>query len=621
MPKSSKRKADDEPSTALVAMDDEMVDDKPPLGAAMQALANKLAKKVPVVNISTSTAPGATLSAIVLSAKKVMGVGRGGATGKMEIVAAVSRCAQSQTKDMLSTGVDGVWFSMPTKVLEPSPDEVAANKDAKGTTVLDVTDDFMKTNTLGVIKTTFYLDAPVARGSGAPPPSIEACTPGMEIQISGVTSTYGRGEPGGRLFLNGRKSMPTGPPVEPGDAAIRIIEAASRPSAMAASALLVSMTHGGFFDKKVVAELGTAVLPQVEACKSRWTSLVAGTAAKLEATALAISDEDVGARLNGNAARVRQLAPKDVAEGVPLFGFDADKDNQLATPHIAAIVQQGCVPSNEPTGGFPKWAMALTSPAERDSVPDSFSLGMLQAVEFKGVSLATLQFRMLTVFDKAAAIAVIEADEPGASPFLIDDKSSVVIKASKRALGQEIVGSLNDEKVMLVCKEVLKHCDLVLHAPVYPRGWGEEAPNGFFPSSLSGINFSSGVARAGARVSLDFINKEMLDAGESSFDFEAVGTPLVPPEKSDAAPSLLTKAYQALSEANFKPAKLRTPPNKSELQYYVVYEGCSAAVAADPDVSALVDAGEDAVAAAAEKAAVPVKELLTKQAIVYAVAV
>jgi hypothetical protein len=534
-----------------------------------------------------------------------------GSADKWQVDVAITKVMASGCKDIVTTGVDGVAFSLPVKYLEASPEEKAKNNHAKGPAVLDIEGGNSRANFLGVVSTSFYMEDK-KEIKGVPVPAVEECVAGTKVLITGLASTYGKSGVDGKLFVNAKKMLPLLSDVGPGEAAKGIITEARSASAQASAAFLLSMTMNGFFGLNY-NEPG--LQKQADACKVKWEQLVGGAGAKCESLALTLGTDDtqadVVASLNAHASRIKSMTADEAAGGAPIFLSDLDKD--CITAYRAPIVQFNISPNNK----NPDFGKSLFDPATRDRVPNSFVEAQVKDIEFKG-SLIQLDYRLFFVFDKTAAIAAID-DET--NPVLHSTNAAVCVKLTKRSVGPELVGSLVDSKIETVVKEVLPFANQAMYASVFPRGADDVQISGHF-ASTAGIDMTDGIKKVGIQVSEAWLDKTLLD-GTGVFIYDKLDNVAVvePADKCGPSPILKNAGYQALTEGSFSLKNLKVPKAGQCKTYYVVYSGCSANVVSNSSLTTSVDAGEshiaDIVASVREDG--DAKEFLLHDAIVYAI--
>lgn len=549
-----------------------------------------------------------SVEGVVLRGSKI----KVGTADKWQVDVAVDKVNASGCKDVVTSGVDGVAFSLPVKFLEASPDEKAKNRHAKGPSVIDVSDGNSRANFLGLVSTSFYMEEKKVATGGSCMPAVEECTPGTKVLITGAHSTYGRNGVDGRLFFNANKMVPVTSCVGTWDAASAIIKEARSHKAQASAAFLWSMAMNGFFG---LVYNEPCLQQQADACKAKWEQLVSGSAAKCETIALSLGGDEHSASLtealNANAARIKNITPEDAAKGAPIFHCDVP--NECVTPYYAPIVQYNIDVSQK----IPDFGKSLFDPAMRDSIPSAFVEGQVKQIEFKG-NLVQVDWRLFWVFNKDAAIAAAEDEK---NPVLHSTNSVCSVKFSKRSLGPELVGSLEDNKVEVAVREVFPVANQAVYALVFPRGADDIQLSGHF-ASTAGVDFADGIRKVGIQVSEQWLEKHMLDNTSVFIHEKNEMKPLIEPsDKAGLGPTLKTAGYQALSEGSFSMKSLKVPVAGKSKAYYVVYSGCSTNVGLTPALSTSAEAGEahmhDIAASAGEEG--DVKDFLLKEALVYVV--
>lgn len=566
-----------------------------------------VAETAPPAKHSGGGGNSCSIEGVVLRGSKI----KAGSADKWQVTVAVSKIMASGCKDIVTTGVDGIAFSLAVKNLEASPEEKAKNKDAKGPAVLDVEDGNSRANFIGLISTSFYMDAAGGQGKGQAAPPVEDCVPGTKVLITGLSSTYGKNGIGGKLFTNAKKMVPLLSDVGPGEAAQAIINEARSANAQASAAFLWSMGMKGFFG---LTYPDPSHQQQADACKAKWEQLVSGAAAKCESIALSLGSDDtqgaVVSALNAHASRIKGIAPDEAAAGAPIFYSDLDKD--CITAFTAPLVQYNISPGSK----SPDFSKSIFDPSVRDRVPNSFVEAQVKDIDFKG-NLIQIDYRLFFVFDKAAAVAAADDEK---NPVLTDKNAACCVKLTKRSVGPELVGTLVDTKIETAVGEVVMYANQAMYASVFPRAVDDPQLSGHF-AATAGIDFIDGVKKVGVQVSETWLDQTMLD-GTGVFIYEKPETLAViePADRVGPHPTLKSAGYQALSEASFSLKNLKVPAGKAKA-FYVIYSGVSQNVATTPALATSVDAGEahlaDIVASAREDG--DAKMFLTEDALVYVV--
>jgi hypothetical protein len=605
MPKQVKRKSDVITPTDLAQSDDE----EPPVLTAQQlakkAFQASVAEPVLPSKHSGSGGNSCSIEGIVLRGRKIMVSQKGTQVQKWMMDVAVMKVMANGCKDVVTTGIDGVAYCLPTKATEASPEEIAKNKDAKGPIALDVIDGNSSASYLGIVSTSFYMDLPT-KGDAGPP--VESCVPGTRVLISNVNATFGRDGPGGRLYCNAKKVMPLSE-VKPGEGSVRIIEEARTNAAQQAASFLLSATMGGFFG---LTYNDPALQQQADSAKEKWSNFLATAAAKCEASAIALGNDPVAQLMNANAARIKEIKPQDAAAGAPVFMCNLGQD--LLTPYFAPIVQYNISPGSRD----PDYCISLYDPEMRDSVPPSFVEGQVTDVTCKG-NLVTVDFRLFFVPNKAAALASIDDAQ---NPILKSKHAAVSVKFGKRGIAPELLGTLVDKKAEMGLKELIPFTNLAVYTPVFPRAPDDVQLNGHF-AETSGIDIADGIRKVGIAISQSWLDDNML-GGRGVFIHSPNDGELIIEPRSNCGPSPVLKnsGYQALSEGSFDFDGLRVAEGK-EKAYYVVYDGCSKDVEHNNKLCVSTEAGEEHMATVAANASGDgnSRDFLRHECLVYAVAV
>jgi hypothetical protein len=605
---------DDKPVGLFEAEDDappEPVQEETPEQRAKKAFLGLMEQPIPEVKHSSGGGGSATVEGVVLRATNIMVEGRTGKVPKRQLTIAVTNVMASNAKDIISPGVDGMHFVLPTTKLEPSPEDVARDKYSKPTYPLDVHHANTKLSYLGTISASFYIENEKDKDNSKV--DVASICPGMHVVVSGIGASFGKNGPDGLLFTNAKKVSPSTGVIAPGDAAQALIDVACSAKVMAASTFLWSSVMGGFHGltySEPVHQL------QVDILSGKWAQLVQGSASKCEALAMSLgTDPSVAstvAALQGQAARIKEIKHEDAAMGAPVFMIDLPKD--CMTPYQAPLVQLGLSPSNSE---MLKFTSMLFDSDQRAKLPNSFTEAKVVNVAFQG-NLVTLDFRIFYVSDRAAAGAAV-AD--GINPLLYTHKPAASVKISKKTLGGEMLGTVVDKKIEFATREVIKYCDMAVWAPIFPRGPDDSSLNGHF-GNTNGIDIKTGILRAGIAVSSEWLDKNMLN-GRGVMVYTALDG--VTTVESNGNPPVISKNYiQALSETSWDISKLRKqcPANK-RLEFRVLYDGCSGDVAKSDKIAESVEAGEahlaDVVPMAREDG--DVEAFLLEDSLVYAIAV
>lgn len=541
-------------------------------------------------------------------------------THKIQVTVLVDKISASSNSPIITTGIDGIAFGLPTRQLEASPEEIAKDANAKGPLVIDLGADGNRASYLGLISTSFYMDPANSKqgnkggASVGEAPSVAACTPGTRVLVSGVSSAFGKVvvECHTPLYVNAKKIQPISATVAPGMVAKNIINECCSPSSQKTSSFLLSSCMHGFFgstyDRPELAE-------QAEVFKNRWDGFVSNAAVKCDAIAAMHTGEDaatIGSALVAHANRIRGISPHDAAQGAHIFNVDLPKN--CVTPYVSPIVQHGVKPGAV-MGGF---VQALFDSKRRASLPPTFSDSLVSNVTFKG-NLIQVDYRVFFVGDTEKASTAV-ANRVG-NPVLDSLKVAASVKLSKRSFGPEVLGTVVANKIEMLTKEIMYSMNHAAIANVFPRAAESIEVEGHFTPTV-GYDMVDGVGKVGILVSQEWINTNMLGGRGLLIHKHADDAELVAPATgAGPAPTLSKNFYQAVSEGSFDFDSL-VPPDGRAAKFYVIYDGCSDNVKNTPTINTSVDEGErhmaDIVPAARNDG--DIKAFLRNDAVVYAVA-
>lgn len=610
----SERKRKELPAEGLFgAEDDEVFQpatlDPTPEQIAMKTFLSAMAEPVPEAKRAAGGGQSVSLEGFVIDAKHTMGEGKGGKVPKRLLTIAVTNVMASGAKSVISPGVDGIHFLLPTKVVEPSPEDIAANKNARATSLLNVTYSNSKTAYLGIVTTSFFVDAGADKSDKNK--GVESVCAGMSVIVNNVSATFGKNG-GDALYINAKSVTPLTDVLLPGDAARAIIGECLSPRVMLPAAFVWSSVMGGFHG---LSYSDPALQQQADSFKKKWAQMVEGSAAKVEALALSLgADEamaDNVAALAGHSVRIKDIKPEDASMGMPVFACEPPGKDVIG-PFVAPLVQKGFTPASPNAGYF---TSKLFDREERDKLPSSFCWAKIVKVE-SHANLCELMFRVFWVGDRAAAGASIASN-----PVLYSHRPSALVKVSKKVLSSEIFGTAVARKTEYLAKEVLPFTDMALHAHVFPRSPEDATLLGHF-GRLNGLDIVSGIHNTGVLVSTTFLDEKMLSGRGVHIWKPLESETFVEPSPNAFTPSLTKHFYQALSETAFETDGLAVPDGKS-LEIRVLYDGVSTNIANSPSIANEIEAGEAHIMdiAASLRDDGDVKQFLRSACTVYAIAV
>lgn len=573
-----------------------------PADIAKQLFAANAAKPAPAVQHATGASRTASVEGVVLSTKKVSSGGK----PKLLVTVQVASVNAPTNSPILTSNIDGIAFGLATKQLEASPDEVAKDANAKGATVVEVSDVHGGVNFLGSLTVGFFTDG---KKDGKEGDSAEACLPGMRVLISGVNCSFGKSG-NLALYTNSKKASPLQSAPEPGMTAQSVINNLSSASFQKTSALLLSATVGGFFDSEYSEP---HLQEQAQVFKDMWAELPVSFATKVDQLASGgTHSTEVADALSAHSTRLRAISGRDAAQGSHLFNVELGKD--AVTPYVAPIVQRGVTPGSPLYGQ----AASLFDPAKRDKLPKTFVDAKAVGVQMRG-NLIQIDYRLSFVGNKDGAIAAISA---GKMPVLQFDNPTASIKLSMRSAGPELLGTLARPKIEMALREMVPYMDHASAINVYPRSAASNTVEGHFGHS-SGFDVADGIRKVGIKVTQAFLDEKMLGGRGVSIFKSVESMEVVEPLVGCApAPALNKNLYCALSEESFEFDSLKAPEGKT-VEFFVVFEGCAAMVEANVELARDTSLGEAQVGEVAAKvrADSDIKAFLKENALVYAVAV
>jgi hypothetical protein len=550
---SNKRKGVDEPSPSPFSEEGE---DKLPAQIVTSAFRARAQEPCPPANHSSGGARATSIEGVVLRNQKFTYINRktGQSQTKFNLNVAVTKLTTTGTNHMITCGIDGMSFGLPTHSAEASPDEVAQDK--KSYSAAPVVLEFDDTNPLACYMGNVTFGMELKTGA-------ESCLPGMKVLVSGIS--FRKECDKLKVHANAKKAMPLCEHIPIGGTAQAIIEVSRSPAIQRGAALLHSMTMKGFFG---VSYPDKQRQHQVDVCKALWQQVLDGISCKCDTIATSLSNnsavEQTVTALHAYATRLRSMSAEEVAGGAPLFNIDFDH-TKLNTPYQAALVQYGVEADNT----IPFNCNNIDIEETVSQVPNCFVDAKVMNVWFDGVNIY-VDFRLFFMFDKAAAL--LEVNGLAENSIVQTTYSGASVRFSKRFLGPELLGVHSDWKIEMVCKEVLPVANMAIYACVFARD-GEGITVGTHFASTTGIDLRDGVTKVGVQVSGVWLDKWML-SGRGVHIFNPIeGMAYVDAHlNAGQVPTLSKSGIQAISEAAFDLDSLKTPAGMSK-RYFVIYDG------------------------------------------------
>jgi hypothetical protein len=223
----------------------------------------------------------------------------------------------------------------------------------------------------------------------------------------------------------------------------------------------------------------------------------------------------------------------------------------------------------------------------------------------------------------------------------LDDGSSIVSKvfkiSPKNGFFQNTLGIYDFWGTQMVFHELISYAHVMFfdsfpvakapcltdRQPTLSDGnWG----NANMTSNHIGV--AGAVSRAGVRVTLDFIKKNVADAGGvvvAKDNWQEIGQPnanggFLPPDP----PKLEIHGYWAINgvpDANLVSKISRAASPKDDVEFYAVYEGCAGEVAESPELNKNASVGSDHIDAKFGGGKTALQDRIKEEVVVYAILV
>jgi hypothetical protein len=525
---------------------------------------------------------------------------------KKRIDIVVTGVIANGAQDIVRSGVEGENFIFPSRQVDTP--EAAETGSSNGNGFKAKARELMvapmqKVRKLSTFSSSFYKESKEGGETG-----VNACEPGMLVEISGVCVNYAVNKMGvPAMYLNGGKVtclMDKAP--HPGKIAEHMIKLNQQERMQEWSAFACSIPARGFFDD-AGDFLNPAQKAQATACQALWGRLIEGTADRLAIMAQG-KDEELAAQINAHEQRVRTTQPEKLASGdVNLFLIDQYDST------IAPIVQQGLSPWHREPGVITK---LNGTPEDHAALPSTFTAPWVVNVETNGKALS-VDMRVGYVFNKEAACDAY--DEGVDSPLLATTSAAIAMSLSLRDFAHKF-GTLIEGKVTMACRELLPVADFAAFPKMsnIDEGGADAIKTDYPEGGTLYVDMTKTIAKAAVLVSMDFV-KSTLCGGGNQF---------VPPKvKSDVPkldfpngvadmPDLEEYGYQEVTYASFD---LNNWSALGDVEFRVVYPGVLGALGQEGGEEACSDAvkGEEFLKAAAGEA--NLKNFLTGDCLVYAV--
>jgi hypothetical protein len=529
---------------------------------------------------------------------------------KKRIDIVVTGVIANGAQDIVRSGVEGETFLFPSRQVD-TPEAAESGSGGQGGNSGGfkakarelIVSPMQKVRKLSTFSSSFYKESKEGGETG-----VNACEPGMLVEISGVCVNYAINKMGApAMYLNGGKVtclMDKAP--HPGKLAEHMIKLNQQERMQEWSAFACSIPARGFFDD-AGDFLNPAQKAQATACQALWGRLIEGTADRLAIMAQG-KDEELAAHITAHEQRVRTTQPEKLASGdVNLFLIDQYDST------IAPVVQEGLSPWHREPGVITRLS---GTPEDHADLPSVFTAPWVVNVETNGKALS-VDMRVGYVFNKEAACDAY--DEGADSPLLATTSAAIAMSLSLRDFAHKF-GSLIEGKVTMACRELLPVADFAAFPKMsnIDEGGADAIKTDYPEGGTLYVDMTKTLAKTAVLVGMDFV-KSTLCGG---------GTQFVPPKvKSDVSkldfpngiaemPDLEEYGYQEITYASFD---LNNWSALGDVQFRVVYPGVLAALGQAGGEEACSDAakGEEFLKQAAGE--VNLKSFLTGDCLLYAV--
>jgi len=585
--------------------------------------------------------PTVTVQGVVVRAREIVTKGRqpGQMVPKKEVSLILTKTISNNAEDFIASGVSGYEWLLPTYKPRADGDARDAGDDAPegGGHTRDATraaslprhlsfkDEHHPTIQLDAIgRISFYTQAPGDKGEEKEGMSL--VQPGMLVEVTGVVASLS--EAGDQLWLNAATIAPLGSAVQPGTHARQIMNVISSPGVMAAHALRLSQTMGGFHGFSQPSKPEVEVQAQV--FRGMWIKVRDGAVAACEARAMAIRGEHGGtgetqaAVLDQHAARLRGGNPADYAQGVPLFSPAYSAPDR---PAVTAGIMMKPVSCEFPQHQF-LWDL-FASDASRDALPETFCAGEVNDVQLQGACL-NVSIKITWIGSRThATLAIKNGKDPTLTSGEGASCGALGIKLNMRELPTS-TGLVVQSKANGFCKDLAMYADWFANAGITPRDCVAQGVTCVFPTAY-GFHMVPSIFKVTALVSESWV-KEHLALGEGQFAYEKDSDTAHLKDKFGvdlqlSLPNIKNNYYQEVTSSTWKFANARMPSDAPKRVYRIWYDGICERLADDPNLGRNADDGEALIREISSQMSglgnqgKPITTFLHQHAALYAVAV
>ena len=508
----------------------------------------------------------------------------------------------NNAQDIVDCGIPGETVLFPsTQIDDPSAaeDDKGGFKVKKRALQVSAMQSVAKLNDVSI---SFYNVGKGADGKEGPTAASTA-TVGMEIEVSGVCANPVNSS----IYINASKVTPVGSAPAAHNTAKFVMEYCMRPEQQKQAAFNCSRAADGFFD---TTGFNPAQEHQARICQTMWKTTAEGTADRLAVMAQG-KPEAMATELNAHEQRIRATPAEGLANGGNTIwlkgGYDAN---------IAPIVCKGTTPWS-PTP--PLVETLAAGGAVADALPGTLAIAKVTNVDVQGNGVS-IEVTIASCFDKEGAMQALQ--EKKDNPLLLSQGPAACFSLSLRALAKDI-GTWKKERVVMGAKQLLPFADFAAFVKVKNLEKGatntitSDFPNGFF------IDMTETLKKCSIKVSEDFIKKEMCLGSTQYVAKKDKDEKLEPLDTSVELPTLLENHYQELSTDSFVLEDLKKDATKAgkTIEFRVVYDGVIQNLEAGHKEAEDSSEGEKHIADICGAAEIELREMLTANALVYAVLV
>ena len=262
-----------------------------------------------------------------------------GSKPKVMFTMAVKQVRANGAFDVIESGVPGFEWLLPTykgikaSVVDASPSATATQRKEEEPRRSAVEDLGHKTIWLGYLKNATVF---ASNGNGEMKEGSAMIVPGMQVSATGVVANV----VDEKLYLNIPNCNPKLDSVDQSRAAAMLIQEFSKDCFMKQSAILLSMTMGGFFGWNSPT---AAQDVQASYFRAAWTKIRDGTASACNSKghAAACRGDDTGAVvMEAHAERIRSYCPSEFARGTQSFFVDQRDANPEYPMFVTQLVHK-----------------------------------------------------------------------------------------------------------------------------------------------------------------------------------------------------------------------------------------------------------------------------------------